>query len=214
MDDIVRVIANALFQIAVFALIPFIAWLIWQRKKVGFFEYVGLKRPRRTASWWAALLLLALYLSIYLFADPGSLAGDAKQAIQSDPNASAYRFAGMGAAAVIPVSINTFIQNGFCEELLFRGFVCKRLIKHMGTKAGIVAQAVVFALVHNLMLWNVVPDIWFHLFLFATITVQAAVLAIFNEKVFDGSIWPSVLIHGLGNFCTTMQVALMGSLVG
>lgn len=84
----------------------------------------------------------------------------------------------------------------------------------MGAKAGIVAQAVIFALVHNLMFWNIVPEIGFHLFLFVTITVQAALLAILNEKVFGGSIWPSVLIHGLGNFCTTMQVAFMASLVG
>ena len=206
MNSVVMTVVSALSQVVLFSLIPFIVWLIWQRKKVSFPEYVGLKKPKRTASWWIIIPLFAVYFVIYFFADR-LYSGDAVQIIQSSPDAAVSQFAGLGAAAIFPAFVSTFVQNGFCEELLFRGFLCKRLIKWLGEPAGIIIQAAVFALIHNIMFIKIVPDLGFHLLIFGLITAQTMLLAIFNEKFFNGSIWLSILLHGLGNFYTTMLAA-------
>ena len=41
MNSVVMTVVSALSQVVLFSLIPFIVWLIWQRKKVSFPEYAG-----------------------------------------------------------------------------------------------------------------------------------------------------------------------------
>ena len=52
--------------------------------------------------------------------------------LQSSENVSANIYTGLGLIAVIPALLKTFIANGFCEEVLFRGFISKRLINKFG----------------------------------------------------------------------------------
>lgn len=34
-------------------------------------------------------------------------------------------------------------------------------------------------------------------------------LGLANEKLFDGSIWPSICLHGTGNFVSTLATAFL-----
>ena len=43
--------------------------------------------------------------------------------------------------------------------------------------------------------------------MFLTTAIPALLLTYLNEKLFDGSIIPSILVHGLGNFMSYMIVA-------
>ena len=45
------------------------------------------------------------------------------------------------------------------------------------------------------------------LLLFISIAGSAFLFTYFNEKVFNGSIIPSILLHGIGNFIFTMIIA-------
>ena len=35
---------NGIMELLIVSVIPFITWLIWSRKKVGFFDWIGLKK--------------------------------------------------------------------------------------------------------------------------------------------------------------------------
>jgi hypothetical protein len=49
--------------------------------------------------------------------------------------------------------------------------------------------------------------IWFHIVLFTFTRVGALLLGLLNEKIYNGSIVPSILLHGAGNFIASMLVA-------
>ena len=46
MNLLIQTLINSIIQIALFSLIPFIWWLITARKKMNFFEWIGLKKIR------------------------------------------------------------------------------------------------------------------------------------------------------------------------
>jgi membrane protease YdiL (CAAX protease family) len=109
---------------------------------------------------------------------------------------------GWGLASVF---VTAFVQNGLSEELLFRGFIGKRLIAKFGFSVGNAIQAAAFGLLHGaLMLAK--PS------LIATpLGAATVVLVVFGtgmagfllghlaEKNAGGSIVPSVALHGLVN---------------
>lgn len=204
---ILSAVINSVLQLALFASIPFLFWVIKHRKEQTFFEYVGMKRPVLNNKWWLFAIILVVYVGVYTFDSSSILSEEVMNEMSQNPNVASTQFAGMGASAIIPVFLMSFIQNGLCEELFFRGFIGKNLIKKCGLPIGVVLQAVIFALIHNIMFAGIVPDITFHILIFVTISIMASVLCLFNEKVFNGSIWISVLIHGLGNFISNMMVA-------
>lgn len=50
-------------------------------------------------------------------------------------------------------------------------------------------------------------DLYSSIILFISTTGTALVLTYLNERVFNGSIIPSILVHGIGNFIFTMIIA-------
>ena len=73
------------------------------------------------------------------------------QALESSGSVSASAYARLGAAAVLPALTEAFLDSGAAEEILFRGFLCKRLCGRLGTVGGVAVQAVLFGLMHNLL---------------------------------------------------------------
>ena len=49
--------------------------------------------------------------------------------------------------------------------------------------------------------------IWYHTLTFVFTGTGALLLGLLNQKLFNGSIIPSILLHGAGNFITTMLIA-------
>lgn len=136
--------------------------------------------------------------------DPDTLAY-----IESSSAVSANAFAGLGAAAIVPALIENFIANGVAEEILYRGFLCKRLCGKLGTVVGILLQAVLFGLMHYILyiIAGLNVGLWYHTLTFLFTGMGALLLGWLNEKIFNGSILPSILLHGAGNFISTMLVA-------
>lgn len=54
--------------------------------------------------------------------------------------------------------------NGVAEEILYRGFLCKRLCGKTGIVGGIILQAVLFGLMHNILYMAAGLDVglWYH----------------------------------------------------
>ena len=209
MELVVSSITTAIVNLIVFSLIPFVWWLIRHRKETGFFQWLGFYRPRLKSKWWVLVIFAVLYYFFYNFdftqlIDPATL-----EYVENSDAVSANAFAGIGAAATLSALIENFIANGVAEEILYRGFLCKRLCGKLGTVAGIVLQAVLFGLMHNILYILVGLDVglWYHILTFIFTGMGALLLGWLNEKIYNGSIIPSIVLHGAGNFIATMLVA-------
>ena len=194
---VVNELIDAIIQVVFFAAIPFIVWLIFGRKKEGFFKWIGLKKIVWNRSIKIILFTLVvatsyvvlLSLSIKMLPDGITTAGS--------------QFNGLGGSGIPVAVIYGFIRTGLSEEIIFRGFLLKRFQAWLGFKAGNMIQAFLFGLMHG------IP------FLFATHSIGSLILLTLlpgtfgwyqgwlNEKQSNGSIVPSWLLHGMMNFITT-----------
>lgn len=183
----------AFFQVILFSAVPFIWWLITARKKASFGEWTGFKLPVIAGKVKYILLFIGTVcvfsaLSVYMMPQ---IIGTASPATS--------QFAHQGASSIVPALIYAFIQTGLSEEILFRGFIGKRLDNKFGFAVGNLLQAVLFGLLHGAM------------FLGAVGIGKAAVIALFtgaigwvmgyiDEKQSGGSILSSWMLHGIANF--------------
>ena len=186
-------ITTTIVNLIVFSLLPIIWW---------FFRHLKSK-------WWVLLVFAILYDFFYNFDFTQFVSSETLEYIESSAAVSANVFAGMGAAAILPAFIENFIANGVAEEILYRGFLCKRLISKAGLVKGIILQAILFGLMHNLLyiLAGLDVGLWYHTLTFIFTGTGALLLGWLNEKIFNGSILPSILLHGTGNFIASMLVA-------
>lgn len=70
-------------------------------------------------------------------------------------------------------------------------------------------QAVLFGLMHNalFLLAGLDVGLWYHTLMFLFTGAGALLLGWLNEKIYNGSIIPGILLHGAGNFISSMLVA-------
>jgi len=184
---------SAILQVMLFSVIPFIWWLCTARKKQPFLTWIGLQKPivlhKGRYAMYIVLSIFALFVPsfalIFFYIDRSLLA--------------ANQFVGLGATAVIPALFYAIIQTGLSEELLFRGFLLKRVMKTFGFQVGNVVQSFVFGCVHGAMLWSVLP---LHVILLVVLTTALAgyVMGWVNERIAGGSIIASWSIHSIVNF--------------
>ncbi len=185
---ILDALRSTLLACVVFGLVPILWWGIKGRKAAPFKETFGLTWRRPDGR--SAARALAAYGAIWA----GTHLPVFTQYTQ--PSASAYL--GLGAPAVIPIVIVSFLQTGFLEEFLFRGFVGKRLVGAFGYRVGIPLQAAIFGGLHLLLASDVTP--LSGAIIFATTAIGGFLLGYLAERPFKGSILPGALLHGLGNF--------------
>lgn len=202
-------ITTTIVNLIVFSLVPFIWWFFRHRKEESFFRWIGFFKPQLKSKWWVLLVFAILYDFFYNFDFTQFVSSETLEYIESSAAVSANVFAGMGVAAILPAFIENFIANGVAEEILYRGFLCKRLISKAGLVKGIILQAILFGLMHNLLyiLAGLDVGLWYHTLTFIFTGTGALLLGWLNEKIFNGSILPSILLHGTGNFIASMLVA-------
>lgn len=199
---------GAVLQILVFTLIPFLVYLIGKKTTKGFFDYIGLKRSNRRANLLAvaACLLFALPTLLLVFTnaeireimfDPASITGK-------------FREMGFSAQAVAILLIIALLKTSFSEEILFRGFIAKRLIALMGFERGNLLHAAIFGAIHTALFALNTSNIFFLLVIFVVPGVGAYVSACLNEKMAGGSIIPGWIAHGLAN---VLAYAIVGFVI-
>lgn len=202
-------IKTAVANTIVFAFIPLIWWFIKHRKEVSFFEWIGLYKPQLKSKIWVLALFAVLYYFFYNFDFTKLVNPETLKEIENSSSVAANAFAGIGTMAILPALIENFIANGLAEEILYRGFLCKRFCGKLGASKGIVLQAVLFGLMHNIIyiIAGLNVGLWYHTLTFIFTGTGALLLGYLNEKIFNGSIVPSILLHGTGNFIASMLVA-------
>lgn len=197
---LINKLLSAGFELLIFSLVPACWWLITARKQISFAQWIGPKaipKKNHTKVWgWASVTSLGLLLlSIVLLKNVGT----AHTAVSD--------FANHGWRVLPAVLAYAVLGTSLPEELLFRGFLLKRLATRFGFAIGNLIQALLFGLLHSVIFINQLGLLsalsigWFTLLI-------AWLMGFINEKSATGSIYPSWLIHALANFLTELSAAL------
>lgn len=197
--DMVSMFFNVISQVLMFSLIPFIWWLVTARRKENFFSWIGLKGVR--GSWLTVggciLFFFVLCVVSQVWWIPHLLPANAT--VQSS-------YAGMGWSAFPSAFLFGMIQTGLSEEILFRGFLGKRLIAKFGFAVGNVVQGLLFGALHGVMFFFVTTP--FKALVITLITgFSGWLLGWLTEKGSGGSIVPGWMAHGVGNLVLSMVQA-------
>ncbi|WP_212692748.1 CPBP family intramembrane glutamic endopeptidase [Vallitalea guaymasensis] len=203
MDNFNRLI-SAIVQVIIFSIIPFIWWIISDRKNSTFLHWLGFRKvmvkdyKKYILSIFGMLLLsiITVFYIIPLYIDTS--------------NNATSQFASKGFSVLIPVIIYSFIQTGLSEEIFFRGFLAKRLINKFGFRIGNIVQGLLFGLMHGIFFFWIAGVIGTIIIIVLT-GMSGWVSGWINEKQSGGSIISSWVLHGLGNF--TASIAVMFNII-
>ena len=192
-------IISAFIQFLFVIILPYIWWFLIVRGKVSFGEWIGLKAVKRDKvsyliTWIIGGFLLFTAFSIFIFPLTRSI------------ETATSTFSGMGLKALPSILIYSFLQTSLPEELLFRGFLLKRLVNHMPFFFANTIQAIAFGLLHGILFVSLV-SIEITLFITLFTGVIAAYLGFVNEKKAGGSILTSWIIHALANIFSGIVAA-------
>ena len=182
---------SGIMELLIVSVIPFITWLIWSRKKVGFFDWIGLKPIQSQQKGRLVLIifgftLLSFLLSFVLFRWLYSI------------KTGFADFSGKGIGALPAILVFAFLGTALPEEIFFRGFLLKRLQGKLGFLGANLVQSLLFGLMHALMFIQQ-TDVLIAMVIFAYTSLIAYVLGAINEKKASGYIVPSVFIHAVAN---------------
>lgn len=197
-----KLISSAM-QIVLFALVPFIWWIITARKNENFFKWIGLKGNKALAKKGVVFSVIGV---IILFTGVTFFSLYMLKGIE----AAANEFDGLGAAGLLPGFIYAFFNTSLPEEILFRGFLLKRLSSRLGFVFANILQSIIFGIMHGVMFFSMVGVVK-ALFIIVLTGTVAYIIGYVNEKKAEGSIIPSWIIHGVTNLISA--VIAMFSLV-
>lgn len=199
MELLMSKVVSSAVQIVVFSVIPFVWWLITARKKENFFKWIGLKKPEGGKKTVMAItivsvafLLLGAY-SLYVVRGVETATSD---------------FTGLGVAAIPAILVYAAFNTALPEEIIFRGFLLKRLQNKFGFAFANTVQALIFGLIHAIMFFSLVGTVKATIILVFT-TAIAWAIGYINEKKAEGSILPSWTIHMIANIFSGACAAFM-----
>lgn len=203
----ISAVLSSVLQVLAFTAVPFAAYLATRRRARGFWSYLGLVRPeRRTLALAAGLALVLAAAMLAVFSAP------AFREMMTAPNTVTGRLSAQGLTGETALLILLYagIQTSLSEEILFRGFLAKRLIARMGFRWGNGVQAVLFGSVHLLLFVGPAgPALTAArlVTLLATTSAAGWLLGWLNERRGNGSILPSWLAHAGMNLVTYSVLA-------
>ncbi len=191
-------LVGALIQVLLFSLIPLIFWYVTAHKKESFFKWIGLKKPLCDSSLKMALLSIVVTLVYFI------VVSRCIKFLPEGVTTAGSQFAGQGIFALPSVFFYAFLRTALSEEILFRGFLLKRIQSRFGFMTGNCVQALLFGLMHGIpfglatnnalafLLLTLIPGLfgWYQGWL--------------NEKKCEGSIIPSWILHGCINLLTAI----------
>lgn len=191
MNLFINKLVSSIIQIIMFTLIPFIWWLVTARKKENFFSWIGLKKAtsdKKTELWVYFCLVTVGFMIISLFV----------LFLLKDTETATSEFSGMGIIGLPAALIYAFFNTALPEEILFRGFLLKRLEHKLSFSIANIIQSIIFGIMHGIMFISLVGTGKAVIIILLTGSI-AWFMGYINEKKANGSIYTSWLIHGLSN---------------
>lgn len=200
MELIISKLVSSVLQIVLFTLVPFIWWLATARKKESFFSWIGFKKIDKASSKNVGVIssvvaVCFMLLSFFILFEVKGIEAMAT----SD-------FTDMGASAIPAIIVYAVLNTSLPEEILFRGFLLKRISNRFGFGVANFIQSVVFGMMHGLMFvkyTGVVTGTAITVFT----TAIAWAMGYINEKKANGSILPSWGMHAAANIFSGMVSA-------
>ena len=189
MNLFINKIVSSILQIVLFAIVPFIWWFVTARKHQKFSQWIGLKKidgGKRT--------LIAIVTVSIAFLVLGALT----LYMIRDIDTATSEFSNLGVNAIPAIVIYAAFNTAFPEEILFRGFLLKRMANQFDFHIANLIQALLFGLLHGVMFFSLVGVIKAILIIIFTGAI-AWFMGFINEKKSDGSIIPSWIIHTISN---------------
>lgn len=189
MNLFINKIVSSILQIVLFAIVPFIWWFVTARKHQKFSQWIGLKKidgGKRT--------LIAIVTVSIAFLVLGALT----LYMIRDIDTATSEFSNLGVNAIPAIVIYAAFNTAFPEEILFRGFLLKRMANQFDFNIANLIQALLFGLLHGVMFFSLVGVIKAILIIIFTGAI-AWFMGFINEKKSDGSIIPSWIIHTISN---------------
>lgn len=197
MELLLNKVVSSAVQIIIFAFIPFIWWIITSRKQCKFTEWIGLKKVK--AGEGTVLGIIAVTISFILL-------GAFTLFALKDVEMATSNFKGLGVGAIPAIFVYAILNTSLPEEILFRGFLLKRLSNKFGFDFANIIQSILFGTIHGGMFFSYVG-----IKKTIVITIFTATIALFmgyiNEKKANGSIIPSWIIHALSNIFSGLCAA-------
>jgi membrane protease YdiL (CAAX protease family) len=195
---IISILISAILQVIVFTLLPFLFYLITHRTYRGFLNDIGMYKTDIIAIMQACIASIILVglgiLMIFISPDFKNLSTGRGTV----PNSIIAVKGGINKMAIL--IILAFIKTALAEEILFRGFITKKLIRRLDFNIGNLIQACLFGLVHVLLFLNIHGiNSLFLIFSFSISGLGGYLAGYFNEKKGKGSIISGWLMHGFAN---------------
>ncbi len=182
-------IIGSAVQLVIFGIVPFIWWVLTARKKEGFFKWIGFRKIEniKAVCFLSIVTIIGFmvmgYITLYMV---------------RDIETATTSYAGLGIKGIPTVIVYALIHTSLSEELLFRGFLLKRISNKFGFITGNLIQAILFGLLHGVMFVGYVGIVKAITIILFT-GILAFVMGYINEKKADGSILPSWSIHFISN---------------
>lgn len=200
-------IISALLQLLVFTAVPFVVYLITRKTRKGFFDYIGLKPSNRKANFLAVLVALVFIVPPLLL----TLFNNEFYQIMTDPETMTGKFRQMGfsLSTVFIIIIASVFKTALSEEILFRGFIAKRIIAATNYQTGNIIQALLFGIIHTLLFMIITSNLFFLIFIFIFPSIGAYLSVYLNEKIAEGSIIPGWISHAGANLISYSVVGFL-----
>ena len=185
----IQEMVSSIVQIILFSCIPLVWWIIGYRKKDNFFHWIGLKKIENKVKVIKPFILTTIGFIIFGFLSLYMIRG---------VETATSSYAGLGLAGLPTVIIYALFHTSLSEELLFRGFLLKRISNKFGLVVGNLIQSIIFGLLHGAMFISYVGIVKAVVIILFT-GLLAYAMGYINEKLANGSILPSWCIHFISN---------------
>lgn len=197
MQLFLSLLISSIMQLLLILIVPILWWCFTARKKkIKFLDWIGIKKIKN-------IKMIEFYKSIVICFIGFEIVNIFTTFIFKDVENATSRFYGLGMSGIIPAIIYSFLQTSLTEEILFRGFILKRVSNKFGFLVGNIVQSILFGLLHGAMFFSLTT--MFNTIIIIILTGSVAfVLGYINEKKANGSIIPSWIMHGLANILSSI----------
>jgi membrane protease YdiL (CAAX protease family) len=190
-EVLIASIINIIGSILIYSAIPFIWYIISKKKVKEFLNYIGLYKPSKNHVH-AIIIVISAYIVSFIII---YILNKQLNGMQTNPFLKIYNTETIGVFCVYTLLYG--LQTGIGEEILFRGFIGKRLVSKFGFLVGNIVQSLIFAVPHVLT-FSEAPILEFTLGMLNALFI-GYVFGYITEKIYNGSIVPSIIAHALIN---------------
>lgn len=194
-------INSAILQLLLFISIPFIWYVVTHKRINGFFVWMGIKLAPKPPLKVMLCILIGFLVVVFL---PYMYLYQSRNLNYQGFTVDAFRQSGWSIQTLCVILIWAILQTSLSEEILFRGFFCKRCCNKFGEKIGNTVQAIIFGMVHTATL----PDKNILAILIVVLLTGGIgyVLGWLSLKKVDGSILYGWIIHAAVNILSPIIV--------